>query len=331
MPIPDKIATAKKISELLNAILTAGDFRLRYKITVDPQVGTDREWERPEILVEISGADSPLVLENGGELLRAFEQIASEMLRLAPNEHEKISFDCQNFRSARLQELRLATDVAAELILLQRTYTADREVVRRIKCVVSKEFEDIAVDGIRSRFQGHIYHSAERIAIDGAHVASHEIEFLDGIGIGEWQIGVDVGIVKISSVELIAHTIGASTIDLGILLAGEDSSFAVRGAIVGRDIVRSGNKEHQRLRVAARQWQINDLFLTYDLTKSRRIGRYHGSIRIDRDLLCYRTHFHLNRQAHRLVNLKGYTLLDIGVEACHRDRNLVAAHWQYRE
>ena len=30
MPIPDKIATAKKISELLNAILTAGDFRLRY-------------------------------------------------------------------------------------------------------------------------------------------------------------------------------------------------------------------------------------------------------------------------------------------------------------
>jgi len=38
------------------------------------------------------------------------------MLRLAPNEHEKISFDCQNFRSARLQELRLATDVAAERV-----------------------------------------------------------------------------------------------------------------------------------------------------------------------------------------------------------------------
>jgi spoIIIJ-associated protein len=116
MPIPDKIAAAKKISELLNITFATGDFRLRYKITVDPVVGADREWERPEILVEISGSDSPLVLENGGELLRAFEQIAQEMLRLAPDEHEKISFDCQNFRSARLQELRLAADVAAQRV-----------------------------------------------------------------------------------------------------------------------------------------------------------------------------------------------------------------------
>src|SRR5664279_764616 len=108
MPIHDKIAAAKKISELLTTTFANGDFRLRYKITVDPQLGSDRDWERPEILVEISGADSPLVLENGAELLRAFEHVALEMLRLAPNEHEKVSFDCQNFRSARLQELRLA-------------------------------------------------------------------------------------------------------------------------------------------------------------------------------------------------------------------------------
>ena len=116
MPIPDKIAAAKKISELLNTIFATGDFRLRYKITVDPVVGADREWERPEILVELSGGDSPLVLENGGELLRAFEHIAQEMLRLAPDQHEKISFDCQNFRSSRLQELRLAAGVAAERV-----------------------------------------------------------------------------------------------------------------------------------------------------------------------------------------------------------------------
>ena len=36
MPITDKIAAAKKISELLNGIITTGDFRLRYKIIVDP-------------------------------------------------------------------------------------------------------------------------------------------------------------------------------------------------------------------------------------------------------------------------------------------------------
>ena len=116
MPITDKIAAAKKISEFLNTTFAAGDFRLRYKITVDPVVGADREWERPEILVELSGSDSPLVLENGGELLRAFEHIALEMLRLAPDEHEKISFDCQNHRSMRIQELRAAANVAAEKV-----------------------------------------------------------------------------------------------------------------------------------------------------------------------------------------------------------------------
>jgi spoIIIJ-associated protein len=101
---------------LLNNIFATGDFRLRYKITVDPQVGAEREWERPEILVELSGSDSSLALENGGELLRAIEHVSLEMLRLAPDEHEKITFDCQNFRSARLQELRLAADVAAERV-----------------------------------------------------------------------------------------------------------------------------------------------------------------------------------------------------------------------
>jgi len=70
----------------------------------------------PGDLVELSGGDSPLVLENGGELLRAFEHIAQEMLRLAPDQHEKISFDCQNFRASRLQELRMAAGVAAQRV-----------------------------------------------------------------------------------------------------------------------------------------------------------------------------------------------------------------------
>ena len=59
MPIQDKIATAKKISELLNSILTAGDFRLRYKITVDPQVGADREWSARKILLKSPALIAP--------------------------------------------------------------------------------------------------------------------------------------------------------------------------------------------------------------------------------------------------------------------------------
>src|SRR5579863_770179 len=116
MPIPDKIAAAKKIDQLLRSVVTHGGLHLKYRITVDPPFAEERDWERPEILVELSGPDSTLVLERGGELLRAIELLAIEMLRLPGNEHEKICFDCMNQRALRLEELRLAANVAAERV-----------------------------------------------------------------------------------------------------------------------------------------------------------------------------------------------------------------------
>jgi spoIIIJ-associated protein len=116
MPLPDKIAAAKKIDEFLRGVVTLGGLHLKYRITVDPPLPEEREWERPEILVDLSGPDSTLLLERGGELLRAIELLAIEMLRLPGNEHEKINFDCMNHRALRLEELRLAADVAARRV-----------------------------------------------------------------------------------------------------------------------------------------------------------------------------------------------------------------------
>jgi spoIIIJ-associated protein len=116
MPIPDKIAAAKKINEFLQSVVTLGGLRLKYRITVDPPLPENRDWERPEILVDLAGPDSVLLLDRGGELLRAIELLAIEMLRLPSGEHEKISFDCQNQRSLRLEELRMAAGVAAEKV-----------------------------------------------------------------------------------------------------------------------------------------------------------------------------------------------------------------------
>src|ERR1700722_114674 len=116
MPIPDKIAAAKKIDALLRGGVTPGGLPLKYRITVDPPIPEERNWERPEILVELSGPDSPLVLERGGELLRAIETLAIEMLLLPGNEHENVSFVCMNQRARLLEELRLAADVAAEKV-----------------------------------------------------------------------------------------------------------------------------------------------------------------------------------------------------------------------
>jgi spoIIIJ-associated protein len=116
MSIPDKVAAANKINELLTGIVAHGGLRLKYRITVDPPLPEERDWERPEILVQFAGPDSPLLLERGAELLRSIELLALEMLRLPGNEHEKVSFDCMNHRAMRLQELRLAADVAAERV-----------------------------------------------------------------------------------------------------------------------------------------------------------------------------------------------------------------------
>jgi spoIIIJ-associated protein len=116
MPLEDKIAAAKRIDQLLRELLGAGGFLLKYRITVDPPV-EDRDWERPEIMVAFSGPDSPLLLERGAELLRSFEHIAQKTLRLESEEHDKVVFDCMNHRAMRLEELRLAANVAAEKVL----------------------------------------------------------------------------------------------------------------------------------------------------------------------------------------------------------------------
>ena len=55
MSIPDKIAAANKINDLLKGIVANGGLRLKYRITVDPPLAEQRDWERPEIFVEFAG------------------------------------------------------------------------------------------------------------------------------------------------------------------------------------------------------------------------------------------------------------------------------------
>ena len=112
----DKLTAANKINEFLRAVIAHGGLRIKYRITVDPPLPENRDWEKPEILVDLAGPDSTLLLDRGGELLRALELLAMEILRLPSGEHEKISFDYQNQRSLRLEELRMLATVAAEKV-----------------------------------------------------------------------------------------------------------------------------------------------------------------------------------------------------------------------
>src|SRR5437899_8242708 len=112
----NKIESANQLNTFLGGMIRYAGLKLKYRITVDPPLSENRDWERPEILVEFAGPDSSLLLERGAELLRSLELLTMEMLRLPGSEHEKISFDCMNHRSMRLEELRLAADVAAERV-----------------------------------------------------------------------------------------------------------------------------------------------------------------------------------------------------------------------
>lgn len=146
MAIPDKIAAAKQINELLRGVVANAGFRLKYRISVDPPMAQDRDWEKPEILVEFSGPDSGLLLERGAELLRSIELLAIEMLRLPGNEHEKVCFDCMNHRAMRLEELRIAANVAAERVRktgapYRFAPMSSRE--RRIVHLALRDFEDL--------------------------------------------------------------------------------------------------------------------------------------------------------------------------------------------
>lgn len=110
----DKVAAANRINEFLQSVVSDGGLHLKYRIFVDPPPKS--EWEKPEIFVDLSGPDSALLLDRGGELLRSIELLALEILHLPSGEHEKISFDCKNQRSMRFQELRMAASVAAEKV-----------------------------------------------------------------------------------------------------------------------------------------------------------------------------------------------------------------------
>ncbi len=156
MPISDKVAAARRVDELLKGIIRNGGFRLKYKITVDPPLAEDRDWERPEILVDLSGPDTDLLLERGGEMLRSLEYLATEMLRLAPDEHEKLVFDSMNHRAMRLEELRLAAQVAAERVLKTGAPYSFSPMSSRERRIVHLALRDHA--SLRTESQGEAGH-----------------------------------------------------------------------------------------------------------------------------------------------------------------------------
>jgi spoIIIJ-associated protein len=111
---------SKKIADFLQTVITTGGLKLKYSILAsDGQAPSNEPTATtpfPEIRVEFSGPDTSLLLARNGELLLSLEHIAAKILRFEHEEHDRISFDADNFKVLRQRELQLAAEVAVEKV-----------------------------------------------------------------------------------------------------------------------------------------------------------------------------------------------------------------------
>jgi spoIIIJ-associated protein len=107
-------STGPRVHSFLRTILERGGFELNYEIAdAGP---ADDDFETPDIVVKFSGPDVDLLLANKAELLLALEHATMEMLRMPSEDHSRLSFDANDYRLLRIEELRLSAVTAAEKV-----------------------------------------------------------------------------------------------------------------------------------------------------------------------------------------------------------------------
>jgi spoIIIJ-associated protein len=115
MPIADLQQAAQKIAGFLANLNKLGGLRLKYRISASDG-GSDAEGLGSRINVELAGPDTPLVTQHNGELLRALETVAAQILRLDQREYDLVSFDAGGFKALQEEQLRLTAETAAEKV-----------------------------------------------------------------------------------------------------------------------------------------------------------------------------------------------------------------------
>jgi spoIIIJ-associated protein len=103
------------IESLLREVIRHGGFELGFALRKGEASG--EELESPEYVVDFSGPDADLLLEKNATLLNALEYVVLRAVRLDEAYFGKITFDCQEWRRLRAEELRLTAQMAAERVM----------------------------------------------------------------------------------------------------------------------------------------------------------------------------------------------------------------------
>jgi spoIIIJ-associated protein len=103
--------TGPRIERFLGQIIADAGFDLKF--TMEPGDQSNPDFENPDLTVKFSGSDVELLLANRAELLLALELVT---LRLHSDDHSRISFDANDYRALRIEELRMTAAHAADMV-----------------------------------------------------------------------------------------------------------------------------------------------------------------------------------------------------------------------
>jgi spoIIIJ-associated protein len=103
------------IDEFLDAVLDAARLDLDYEIREGG--GDSAELISPDLPVDFSGDDLPLLLDHRAELLLALEHLTLEALNISHEDRYRLIFDADDYRLARIEELRMSAEAAAEKVI----------------------------------------------------------------------------------------------------------------------------------------------------------------------------------------------------------------------
>jgi spoIIIJ-associated protein len=107
-------ALGPRLENFLRPLFEKAGFDLTFEINEGESAHPD--FENPEITVKFGGGDVDLLLGNKAELLLALEHIAMEHLRIPSEDHSRMSFDANDYRMLRIEELRMSAGAAAEKV-----------------------------------------------------------------------------------------------------------------------------------------------------------------------------------------------------------------------
>jgi spoIIIJ-associated protein len=107
----DRERAAQELKRFVDLVVREMGLAVEYEI-----VSTDAGPESEALVIAFRGADEELLLASNAELLLALEHLAHRWLRLDPRLHDRVRFDCSDYRATRLEELKLSARVAAQRV-----------------------------------------------------------------------------------------------------------------------------------------------------------------------------------------------------------------------